>query len=117
MRIKIDEEFKALIPPLSADEYKLLEFSIAAEGCRDRLVLWGDVLLDGHNRFEICTRLGLPFDTVGREFADRDAAMDWMDANQLGRRNITPDQSTLLLYRRPSSSVNQYTVARDQIEP
>jgi len=61
---------------------------------------WPHILIDGHNRHEICTRHGLPFDVVRKEFADRDAVMDWMDANQLGRRNITPDQFTLLLGRR-----------------
>ena len=63
-------------------------------------MVWGNVLVDGHNRHEICTRFNLPFKTVQREFADRDAAMDWMHANQPGRRNITPDQFTLLLGRR-----------------
>jgi len=29
-----------------------------------------------------------------------EAAKDWMDANQLGRRNLTPEQFTLLLGRR-----------------
>ena len=38
--IKIDDEFKALIPPISPDEYKLLEESILSEGCRDALVVW-----------------------------------------------------------------------------
>lgn len=61
---------------------------------------WPHILIDGHNRYEICTRLGLPFETLTQDFADRDAVMDWMDANQLGRRNITPDQFTLLLGRR-----------------
>ena len=61
---------------------------------------WPHILIDGHNRYEICTRLGLAFEVVVQEFADREAVMDWMDANQLGRRNITPDQFTLLLGRR-----------------
>lgn len=56
MNIKIDPEFKALIPPLDADERAQLEANIVADGCRDPLVLWCDVLLDGHNRHEICTR-------------------------------------------------------------
>jgi hypothetical protein len=33
--------------------------------------------------------------------------MDWMDANQLGRRNITPDQFTLLLGRRYNRAKNK----------
>jgi len=32
----------------------LLERSLLTEGCRDALVLWGDVLVDGHNRFGLC---------------------------------------------------------------
>ena len=58
------------------------------------------VLIDGHNRYEICTRNGIEYGIEEMLFDDRDAAMDWMDANQLGRRNITPDQFTLLLGRR-----------------
>ena len=33
-------------------------------------------------------------------FKDREAVMDWMDANQLGRRNLSPDAFRLLLGRR-----------------
>lgn len=118
--ILIDKEFQALIPPLSAEEKQQLEANIVADGCRDPLVVWGNTLIDGHNRYEICTRLGLAFETVCKEFADRESVMDWMDANQLGRRNITPDQFTLLLGRRYNrakksiGSVNQYTVANGQ---
>lgn len=123
MQIVIDNEFRALIPPLSTEERAQLEANILADGCRDPLVVWGNTLIDGHNRHEICTKHGLPFKVVSRDFPDREAAMDWMDANQLGRRNITPDQFTLLLGRRYNrakksvGSVNQYTVAKDQIEP
>ena len=140
-QIIVDPEFKALIPPLSAEERAQLEANLLADGCRDPLVVWVQpapepgahkcyahdeskcdlvpeddvwhcrhcehnpapqeyVLIDGHNRYEICTTHGIEFDTVEHEFADREAAMDWMDANQLGRRNITPDQFTLLLGRR-----------------
>ena len=98
--IQIDSEFQSLIPPLQAEELAQLEANILADGCRDPLVAWGNVLVDGHNRYSICSKHGLPFDVVQIEFADREAAMDWMDANQLGRRNITPDQFTLLLGRR-----------------
>ena len=34
------------------------------------------------------------------EFASRDEVADWIDANQLGRRNLTPDAFKLLLGRR-----------------
>jgi len=98
--LKIDPEFAALIPPLAPEEREQLERNILADGCRDPLTVWDGVIVDGHNRYEICTRHGLKFQVVEKDFANRDEAMDWMDANQLGRRNLLPDAFTLLLGRR-----------------
>ena len=99
--IKIDKEFSALIPPLSEEERHLLEQSIIDEGgARDSLVVWAGTLLDGHNRFEICTRLDLPYNVHEVDLDSREEAADWIDANQLGRRNLTPDSFRLLLGRR-----------------
>lgn len=86
--ILIDSEFQSLIPPLSTDEHERLEKSILEEGCRDALILWGNTLVDGHNRYEICTRHEIPFETVQRYFASRDDAKLWMMQNQLARRNL-----------------------------
>lgn len=98
--IQIDPEFHAYIPALTGEERAQLEQNLLEEGCRDPLVVWGDILIDGHNRFEICSRLGIPFTTVEKDFPDREAALDWMDAHQLGRRNLSPDARRLLLGRR-----------------
>jgi N6-adenosine-specific RNA methylase IME4 len=89
MEIIIDSEFKALIPPLAADELRQLEENILRDGCRDPLVLWDGILIDGHNRHEICTRHGLPFETVEIQFESRAHARIWMRHNQAGRRNLT----------------------------
>ncbi len=64
MDVVVNEELKAYIDPLTSEEYDALERSILSEGCRDALVLWGDVLVDGHNRYGICRKHGLPFQTV-----------------------------------------------------
>jgi hypothetical protein len=58
--------------------------------------VWGDTIVDGHNRFEICTANDIAFDAVRKSFADRQEVMDWIDKNQLGRRNMTPDQMSLI---------------------
>ena len=94
--IKIDPEFQALLPPLDESTYAALEASILEHGCRDPLVLWGDILVDGHNRYEICTRHKLPFKTVGIEFDSREEAMIWIISTQFARRNLTPMQQTIL---------------------
>lgn len=98
--IIIDPDFRKYIPALSGEELAQLEANIVEDGCRDPLTLWGRVIIDGHNRFDICTRLGIPFQTVQKQFPTREAALDWMDCHQLGRRNLTPDARKLLLGRR-----------------
>lgn len=104
-KLVIDPELSSLVAPLSDDEQMRLEATILAHGCRDPLVVWAgkDILLDGHHRKRICERHGLDYHTVEVELADRDAAADWIDANQLARRNLAPDVASILrgrLYNR-----------------
>lgn len=96
MNIVIDKEFQSLIPALTTDEYRGLEESILSEGCRDTLVLWGDTLIDGHNRYSICKKHDIPFKTVQKEFISRDDVKLWMIGNQLARRNINNYARTTL---------------------
>jgi len=93
--IQIENEFKNLIPPISPDELKGLEESIIKEGCRDPLVLWDDIVLDGHNRLEICQRRNIPFQILKLVFPDRLDAMIWIRRNQASRRNLTDDQRAM----------------------
>jgi hypothetical protein len=90
--ITIDQEFQALIPKLALDERQQLEANIQLDGCRDPLVIWQGILVDGHNRYEICTRLGLDFQIVEKQFDDRDHAIEWIIKNQFGRRNLNDYQ-------------------------
>jgi hypothetical protein len=98
--IMIDEELKSLIPPLSTEEKLKLEANIVAEGCREALILWNKdeeyILIDGHNRYEICTRLQIPFKILEKEFEDKEAVKNWMISNQLGKRNLTELQKSYL---------------------
>ena len=118
--MKIDKEFADLIPPLTPEEYKGLEQSILADGCRDALVVWGETLVDGHNRYKICTEHNIPFTTVSKDFDDRNAAMLWMMNNQLSRRNLNDFQRVEIVRKcesavkaqaekRMTQGVNQYT--------
>ena len=102
--MKINPKLRSLIPPLAPDELAQLEANIVKDGCRDPLVTWNGTVIDGHNRYDICTRHGIKFETVEMEFADEEAAMDWMDANQLGRRNLAPDSRTYIIGRRVARS-------------
>lgn len=96
--IVIDPEFKALIPPLDPEELSMLEQSLQAEGVRDALVTWNNILVDGHHRYEICSRLGIKFKTINKDFDDRPAARVWIRNNQLARRNLSPAWRIELVY-------------------
>jgi hypothetical protein len=102
--ITILEEIKTWIPPLTLEEFEQLTQNIREEGCRDALIIWEKyedddkkyILVDGHNRYAICTELKKEFRFELREFKDLDQVKNWMIINQLGKRNITEDEKSYL---------------------
>ncbi len=101
MHIVVNEELKAYIDPLTPDEHDALERSLLAEGCRDALVLWGDVLVDGHNRYGICQKHGIAFKTLQSDvFKSMDDVHLWMIDQHLGRRSVSDFQRGVLALRK-----------------
>jgi hypothetical protein len=101
VNIVVLEELKAYIEPLTPDEHDAMERSLLAEGCRDALVLWGDILVDGHNRYGICTKHGLPFQTVQNpRFQSMEDVHLWMIDQHLGRRSLSDFQRGVLALRK-----------------
>ena len=101
MNITVNEALKAYIDPLTPDEHAALERSILAEGCRDALVFWGDLLIDGHNRYGICQKHGLPFQTVqNTRFQSMEDVHLWMIDQHLGRRSVSDFQRGVLALRK-----------------
>ncbi|MBF0466881.1 MAG: hypothetical protein HQK96_09715 [Nitrospirae bacterium] len=121
--LKIDPEFRDLISRLQAEEYAGLKKSLINEGCRDKIITWQDIVIDGHNRFEICNSLDIPYETTEMDFNDRDEAMKWMIDNQFSRRNLTDEQKAYLIGKqylqevksvgapKGHAGVNQHTIA------
>ena len=101
MNIVVLEALKAYLEPLTPDAHDALERSLLAEGCRDALVLWGDVLVDGHNRYGICQKYGLPFQTVqNTRFQSMEDVHLWMIDQHLGRRSVSDYQRGVLALRK-----------------
>ena len=118
--LKIDEEFKSIIPPLHRKEYLQLEQNILNDGCTDPIITWYGYIVDGHNRYEICHAHSIPFHTREMYFESREAVIAWICAHQLGRRNISEETRKYLIGRqyeaekkqiaaRNKSGHNQYT--------
>jgi len=101
VNIVVREDLKSYIEPLTPDEHDALERSLLAEGCRDALVLWGDVLVDGHNRYGLCRKHGLPFNTVQNpRFQSIEDVHLWMIDQHLGRRSVSDYQRGVLALRK-----------------
>ncbi|MBF0555437.1 MAG: hypothetical protein HQK96_12930 [Nitrospirae bacterium] len=100
VNLTVDPEIRDIIPNLRPEEHEGLMKSLVREGCRDKLVTWQGVIIDGHNRYDICILLGIPFETLEMKFNSRHEAIAWVLDNQLNRRNLTDEQRTYLLGKR-----------------
>ena len=105
INLKIDPEFQSQIPPLTDDEFKQLEENILKEGkLISPLIVWGNTLVDGHNRYAILQKHPeIYFSTMPLPFESREEVLAWICKNQLGRR-ATSHRS------RRSSSLESSTV-------
>lgn len=117
MNIRISDDLRPFVDPLTSHEYEALERSILAEGCRDALVLWGDILIDGHNRFAICRKHGLSFNTVQNDkFNAIEDVMLWMIDNHLARRSVSDFQRGMLALRKKAILADRVK-AQKEAEP
>ena len=130
INLKIDPEFQSQIPPLTDDEFNQLEENILREGkLLSPLIVWNNTLVDGHNRYEIVQEHPeISFSTMPLPFESREDVLAWICKNQLGRRNLTPEQKKFLIekqysveHRKPGGNGNnQYLyicVDRFQLPP
>ena len=124
INLKIDPEFQNQIPPLTDDEYKQLEENILKEGkLISPLIVWNNILVDGHNRYAILQKHPeIYFSTMPLPFESREEVLAWICKNQLGRRNLTPEQKKFLIgkqysveHRKPGGNGNnQYTATTQE---
>ena len=97
--LKIDPEFQGKIPPLTFEELNQLEANILRDGrIINPIIVWQGLIVDGHNRYTIARKHPeIPFTVHEKEFASRYEAIIWICKNQLGRRNLTPEQKKYLI--------------------
>ncbi|MEP0343360.1 hypothetical protein [Rhodopirellula bahusiensis] len=78
------------------------------------------MLIDGHNRYEICTRLGIEYRVSEMQFDCRDDAENWIDVNQAGKRNLGPISFRIVsgrIYNRRKKKHGGERRSKDQIDP
>lgn len=93
MKYRIDHELNEVLPKLSDEDYKALEQSLLREGYKGApIMVWGDIIVDGHNRYKICNKHNIPYEVKSIKFKNKEEAIIWMVRQQLGRRTLTPLQ-------------------------
>ena len=97
--LKIDPEFHGKIPPLTFEELNQLESNILRDGrIINPIIVWQGLIVDGHNRYTIAKKHPeIPFTVHEKAFSSRYEAIIWICKNQLGRRNLTPEQKKYLI--------------------
>ena len=102
MELTIDSEFKNLIPPMKPEEFQGLKESILNNGydILYPIVIWNNMIIDGHNRYSICKDLDIEFSVSEKKFNDRFEVINWIINNQLNRRSMTSEQRSYLIGKR-----------------
>jgi hypothetical protein len=71
------------------------------------------ILLSGHNRLAICSEHNVSYDTERVLLIDREAAIEWISSNRLGRRNLSAGQMLYLRgFQQQFRKSNHATVER-----
>ena len=101
MDIVINSRIKNALPRPSAGALAELETSLL-QGYNEALgpvVLWKyegeNIVIDGHNRKELCEKHGIKFPTAFMKFESLDEAVLWVKVHQVGKRNLSEDQTTV----------------------
>lgn len=102
VELKIDTEFEQIIPPLSEEEFRQLKENIISEGeVFTPIFTWNGTIVDGHHRYRIIKdHPEIKYRVSDRHFDNRYAAISWICNNQLGRRNLTPQDREYLIGKR-----------------
>ena len=98
--LKIDPEFKFLIPTAQPIYMHALEQSIRSEGCKEPITVWFTTILDGHKRYEICQKYDIPFQTRTIYCRNRQEAMLWICREQLAGHRINDSYKRYLIGKR-----------------
>lgn len=98
--LKIEPIFRDLLPPLAPEQLAMLEADILHRGIVDKLRVWRreNVLVDGHHRYAIATKHGLPFDVEYMDFGDRTEVLLWMLKHQSARRSLSKRQRVRIAF-------------------
>lgn len=82
-------ELAELLPPLTEEQLAALEADLLKNGCYSPIIVNEDiVIVDGHNRQNLCEKHGIPYSMAVFAFENLLEAKQWALDTQKGRRNL-----------------------------
>jgi len=120
-QLKIDPEFQGQINPPSSDEQQLEQNILEERRLLNPIITWNGYIVDGHTRYRILKKHQfIQFEVIEKDFANRYEVLAWICKNQLGRRNLTPEQKKFLIGKQAEAEKqiksfhgNQHTLASE----
>ena len=92
----IDKEIASVFPPRTSKDEETLIMQLRTEGCRDDLITWHGIIIDGHTRYRVCHEYNIPFSYREMSFPSKERAKLWMIENQVARRNLSVFQRCVI---------------------
>lgn len=97
--LETDEDFILLKQPLSDKAYSDLKYSLLSEGCKERILVWHGVIVDGIKRYQICTRYNLHFTLQHAQFQSKADAYIFICKQELKRNDLLREMQKYLIGR------------------
>lgn len=108
--LKMDEDIQRLKQPLSAETKRELKQQLLNFGCNEPIVVWGDIIIDGANRYDICKRNNIFFRTIPANIASKEEAYVLVCKQQLLRNDIVYEMRKYLIGRLYRAEVNSKAI-------
>ena len=103
--LKIDPEFRRLVPPPPLEERKALEEEILSPD-RSRVIrVWYNTILVDYTYYEYCELLQLPYETASIPYVSREEVLSWICENQLNRTDLTDAMWRYLIGKRSATEI------------
>lgn len=125
--LKTDPDFQSLKPPLRREAYEELELNIVCNGCREPIKVWGDYIIDEHNRYKICHEYEIEFKTEKIQLKSKEDAISWICADLLHNHELPENYQHYLIGRKylaertvgimNITGTNQYTIDSSERKP
>lgn len=105
IKLRTDREFKLLTSPLSDLNYMMLEEDIVNNGCKEPIIVWNGIIVDGNKRYEICFRWDIEFQIKEIKLQTRNDVIHYICREELRRKDIVEEKRKYLFGKLYDSAI------------